>query len=139
MLLQSHEKKIRLFPATPDDWPVAFTLHAEGLFIVSANRTAEAAVTGVGISSLAGNVCRLVNPWPDQKPGIWEVSGSRKRVKYKEDANGVLVFKTKKAGRYLISPPGFKGVIDKKPRYWGERNQEPKHFYEAILGKERNF
>ena len=38
-----------------------------------------------------------------------------------------------------MGPPGFKGILVDKPRFEGERNQEPKHFHETILGKERNF
>jgi hypothetical protein len=139
MLLQSHEGKIRLFPATPGDWPAAFTLHAEGSFIVSALRQEDGAVSSVGIRSLAGNECRLVSPWPGQKPAIWEVSGSSKRVRYKETGDGVIVFKTMKGGKYLLGQAGFKGVLEDRPLFEGERNTEPKHFHEATLGKERNF
>ena len=139
MLLQSHEGKIRLFPATPNGWPVAFTLHAEGSFTVSATRQEDGVIPALGIHSLAGNVCRLQNPWPGQQPAIWEVSGSRKPVRYKETGEGVIVFKTSKDVRYLLGPPGFDGTLEEKPLFKGERNLEPKHFQEAILGKERNF
>ena len=39
-------------------------------------------------------------------------------------------------------PIGIKdieGILKEKPLFEGERNFEPKHFHEAILGKERNF
>ncbi len=139
MLLQSHEGKIRIFPATPGGWPVAFTLHTEGSFIVSAMRQEDGVIPALGIHSLAGNECRLQNPWPGQKPAIWEVSGSGKSVRYKETGESVIVFKTGKDARYLLGPPGFDGTIEEKPLFESERNLEPKHFQEAILGKEKNF
>jgi len=33
----------------------------------------------------------------------------------------------------------IEGILKEKPQIEGERNFEPKHFHEAILGKERNF
>jgi hypothetical protein len=139
MLLQSHEGKIRIFPAIPEHWPVAFTLHAEGLFIVSAIRDKNGEIPSLGIHSRAGNECRLENPWPGQKPVIWDNSGNKKLIKYKEINDGVIVFKTMKDGRYMLGPPGFNGTKEDKPRFEGERNEEPKHFHEAILGKVRDF
>ena len=56
MLLQSYEGKIRLFPAIPENWPVAFTLQTEGSFIVSALRQEDGVIPAVGIQSRAGNV-----------------------------------------------------------------------------------
>jgi hypothetical protein len=139
MLVQSHEGKIRLFPAVPGDWPVSFTLHTEGSFIVSATRKEDGVIPAVGIMSKAGNECRLVNPWPGQKPVVWEVSGKRKRIRYKETGRGVMVFKTVKNGKYLVGPEGFNGMLEDRLLFEGERNMQPKHFHQAILGKERDF
>ena len=60
-------------------------------------------------------------------------------MRYKETGEGVIVFKTSKDVRYLLGPYGFDGTLEEKPLFKGERNMEPKHFQEAILGKERNF
>ena len=139
MLLQSHEGKIRVFPATPQVWPAAFTLHAEGSFIVSSIRQEDGRIPAVGIKSLAGNECKLVNPWPGRKPAVWEISGTRKPIPTKETDDGVVVFNTMKNGLYLVGDADFEGTLREKPLFSGERNMEPKHFREAILGKERDF
>ena len=65
--LQSHEGLIRVFPATPNDWPAAFTLKARGGFLVSSQKQKGAPAGFVLIKSLLGNECRLANPWPDRE------------------------------------------------------------------------
>jgi len=58
MLLQSHNRKIRIFPAMPDTWPdAAFeNLRAEGAFLVSARRKAGRCVFAKIHSEKGGRV-----------------------------------------------------------------------------------
>jgi alpha-L-fucosidase 2 len=64
MLMQSHGRKLRVFPAVPKSWKdVSFTtLRAEGAFLVSARR-AGGKVQAVDIVSEKGGTCRLVSPF----------------------------------------------------------------------------
>ena len=67
MLLQSWGGKIRIFPATPDQWPDACfdQLMAQGGFLVSASRQ-KAKTEWVAIKSILGEDCRIKVPgWSD--------------------------------------------------------------------------
>jgi hypothetical protein len=140
MLLQSHENKIRVFPAAPENWPVAFNLMARGAFMVAAERNEQGKVPGVCIESLQGRECRVQNPWPGQTVRIWEITRGNRKTDYRLTANDVLVFKTSKEGRYLLTAGNTKRAISVPGTvYSGIPNTGPKHFKEAILGKERNF
>ena len=65
MLLQSHENRIRLFPACPADFSGAFRLAAEGGFIVKA-RMENGVVLFAEIEATRGGVARLVDPWGEK-------------------------------------------------------------------------
>ena len=140
MLLQSHEKKIRVFPAVPDGLPVAFALRARGAFMVASERKENGEIPAVSIESLQGGECRVQNPWPGQKVRVWEVTGNNRKTACRIDTGDVLVFTTTKGGTYLIatgnSPEKLTGS---KTLYSGSPNPEPKQFKEAMLGKERDF
>jgi hypothetical protein len=61
-----------------------------------------------------------------------------KKIRCKMDENNVVVFKTLPGQQYLITPKGK----EEKPGqtvYESSPNQAPKTFYEAVLGKSRNF
>jgi hypothetical protein len=63
------EPVIRLFSTWPKDWDAEFRLLARGAFhVASAQRGGE--VPFVEIESLAGETCRLANPWPDKSVTI---------------------------------------------------------------------
>lgn len=63
-VLQSHTGALRVFPTVPDDFEGGFeNLGAQGAFVVSATRTKDG-VESVTVKSLAGNACRMANPWP---------------------------------------------------------------------------
>lgn len=65
-LLQSHTGVIRVFPTVPDDFVGGFeNFGTQGAFAVSAERTKNG-VAFIRLTSLAGNECRVANPWPDQ-------------------------------------------------------------------------
>ena len=78
MLLQSNEGKIRIFPATPEDWASAFKLRARGAFIVSAEKLGDGTIPGISVESLKGNVCRVVNPWIDKNISVWSMYRQKK-------------------------------------------------------------
>jgi hypothetical protein len=140
MLLQSHEGKIRVFPVVPDNWPVAFNLRARGAFMVAAELDENGEIPGVRIESLQGDECRVQNPWPGQEIRVLEITRGNRKTDYSVEADDVLVFGTSKGSTYLLTVAGSKEKTPSpKTVYSGSLNPEPKHFKEAILGKERNF
>ncbi len=64
MFLQSHQDYIHIFPNWPKDMDAAFgDLPACGGFTIS-SKQAGGKILYVQIHSTAGEVCRMVNPWP---------------------------------------------------------------------------
>lgn len=138
MLLQSNEGKIRVFPAVPDNWATAFTLLARGAFVVSSEIVKDGTIPGVYIESRKGNVCRVVNPWPGSEVSVISLNERGKKIRYKTDEKNGFEFKTLQGHNYLIVPKGKEELL-KQTVYEGSPNQSPKTFYEAALGKGRNF
>jgi hypothetical protein len=138
MLLQSNEGKIRIFPAIPDGWATSFKLLARGAFVVSSEMQKGGVIPGIFIESLKGNECRVVNPWPDSEIAVWSLTDKRKQVGHKILEKNVIVFKTLPNQFYLVVPKG-KEVMLKQTIYKGIQNDAPKLFFEATLGKSRNF
>jgi hypothetical protein len=138
MLLQSNEGKIRVFPAVPDNWATAFTLLARGAFVVSSEITKNGSIQGVYIESRKGNICRMVNPWPGTELSVLHIGKERKKIKYKTEERNVVSFKTVAGDTYLIVPKGKEDTL-KQTVYESSPNQGPKTFFEAALGKGRNF
>jgi alpha-L-fucosidase 2 len=138
MLLQSNEGKIRVFPAVPDNWATAFTLLARGAFVVSSEIGKDGSIPGVYIESRKGNICRVVNPWPGSEVSVISLTEPGKKIKYKTDEKNGFEFKTLPGHNYLIVPKRKEDIL-KQTVYDGSPNQLPKTFYEAMLGKNRNF
>jgi hypothetical protein len=138
MLLQSNEGKIRIFPAIPDGWATSFKLLARGAFVVSSEMQKDGAIPGIFIESLNGNECRVVNPWTNSEIVVWSVSDKRKQVSHKVFEKNVIVFKTLPNQNYLVVPKGKEDML-KQTIYRSIQNDVPKTFYEATLGKSRNF
>jgi hypothetical protein len=138
MLLQSHEGKIRVFPAVPDNWATAFTLLARGAFVVSSEITKNGTIPGVHIESRNGNICRIVNPWPGTELSVLHTGKQGKRINYKTEDINVVSFKTAADGTYLVVPKGKEDTL-MQTVYESSPNQAPKTFFEAALGKGRNF
>jgi alpha-L-fucosidase 2 len=137
MLLQSWDQTIRVFPATPAEWPAAFTLRATGGFMVSSERERGGPAKYVLITSELGNECRLANPWPGQAVSLKQVAPARFDMKPVPDSSGAIVFATAKGGVYRICPAN--GARVEYSHFSGQSNQQPKHFGEAVLGKDRDF
>lgn len=132
MLLQSHEGVIRVFPAVPNDWEGAFTLLAEGGFLVTSRREAGQPVEFIEIVSQRGGTCRVVRPWPSAA----DVYCDGKRVDERAE-KGVVSFKSQPGRRYVLRPSG--AAVPAPVTYSGEPNKAPKTFHEATIGKPRDF
>lgn len=132
MLLQSHEGKIRIFPAIPSKFGAAFTLRAEGAFIVSSTIDSLETIPFVEIRSLAGKECRIQNPWKDEPVQVM-VQGNRD-VNFVVSKDNVISFKTMVGKSYLIRKKGASEHCNPKV-YEAERNRFPKKYGEAMLGK----
>ncbi|KIL39011.1 hypothetical protein SD70_22930 [Gordoniibacillus kamchatkensis] len=71
MLLQSHERTLRLFPVWPPERPARFRkLRAAGAFLVSSDY-AGGEVKYVVIESEQGRPCRIQNPWPGRDVAVY--------------------------------------------------------------------
>jgi len=138
MLLQSNEGKIRVFPAIPDDWATSFKLLARGAFVVSSEKQKDGSIPGVFIESMKGNVCKIVNPWPNSEVLVWNMGVKQLLVKHQIQKTNVIVFKTNPDKNYLIVKKGM-DIIAEPKIYKGIPNDSPKIFFEAMMGKSRNF
>ena len=138
MLMQSNENKIRVFPAIPNNWPAAFKLLARGSFLVSAELKTDGSIPAVFIESKKGNKCFLVNPWPGSKVSVIDFETKDRKVFYETYTDGTIGFKTESNHSYLVTQDGM-NKVGVQTRYASVANQSPKTFFEASLGKERNF
>jgi alpha-L-fucosidase 2 len=138
MLLQSNEGKIRVFPAVPEGWASTFTLLARGSFVVSSQMEKNGSIKAVYIESIKGNDCLIVNPWADTAVRIIDISANQKNINPSTAADNTIGFKTTPGHNYLIVPKSQKEKL-KITIYEGQKNQSPKKFYEAVLGKTRDF
>ena len=136
MLIQSHEGKIRIFPAVTSEWEGAFVLGARGAFIVSSEIDKNKGVSFVGIESIKGNPCKLQNPWNSSTIVILNLS-TNKKVKHKISEEGLILFSTEVSGKYLIV--NGNDSISAEKTFTGKQNKGPKYFNEAILGSKRDF
>ncbi len=138
MLLQSNEGKIRIFPAIPDGWATSFKLLARGAFVVSSEMQKDGTIPGIFIESRKGNECRVVNPWLNSEVLVRSVGEKNKNVIHRVLEKNVIVFKTLPNQNYLIVSKGKEDLL-KQIIYKSIPNDAPKSFYEATLGKSRNF
>jgi alpha-L-fucosidase 2 len=137
MLLQSHEGVIRVFPATPGKWPAAFTLLARGAFLISSARNADSAPAFVLIKSLAGNRCRMANPWPGQPPVLRD-RGSGVVIPLAGEGD-VVAFETAANATYVLTATASANAPLEWTRFESKPNPAPKKLGEAVLGKARDF
>ena len=84
------ETVIRIFPAWPTEWDAQFKLLCRGGFLVSASMQ-NGIIEAVDIKSIAGSICRIRNPWPNQQVTIY-----RNAKKWKTSKGDLLVFPTNK-------------------------------------------
>ncbi len=138
MLLQSHDGVIRVFPATPLDWPAGFMLRAVGGFMVSSYKKKNADAEFIQIKSQLGGECKIVNPWKNKAVQVVQAENHQKRI-VKKAENDILSFETKVGNNYLICPDDIDPDFISYPMFKLTTNDAPKYFNEAILGKPRDF
>lgn len=140
MLLQSHDGVIRVFPGVPSAWPAAFQLRANGAFLVSATRQPGKPADLVVVESLAGNTCRMENPWPGQPVGLKQISGNPGGpAKINPGTSNTLSFNTEKGAAYCLRLEAEADKPLQLPTFAGKASQTPKRFQEAMLGKPRDY
>ena len=125
-LLQSHDDVIRVAPATAPDSPFAFTLLAQGGFVVSAQGVGEN-VDWIHIYSLRGGVCRVANPWSGQKIFCHTIGSDS----WQEFSGSELSFSAEPGKMYLLSTEKWdlsswtadevSPDVNKGPRYSADR------------------
>jgi hypothetical protein len=98
MMLHTRRGVNYLFAGAPAHWrKVSFgPMRTEGAFLVSAARE-DGVVTGVRVTSLAGGVFRLANPWA---PGVARI---RQNAKVTEQSGEVLEVSTRRGGEFCLT------------------------------------
>jgi alpha-L-fucosidase 2 len=102
MLLQSQDHVIRVFPVWMKDKNASFkNLRAYGAFLVSSEYK-NGAVTSVDITSEAGGLCTVANPWTGKDCEVVSLSGGKTtRIDVRSTEN-TIVFSTEKGGQYRV-------------------------------------
>ena len=101
MLLQSHEKVLRLFPVWPKDKDARFgRLRAVGAFLVSSGYM-DGQVQYAIIDSEKGRECTVVNPWPGKEITLYRNGNKAETLKGER-----FMFKTSKDERISLLPEG---------------------------------
>ncbi len=137
MLLQSHDGKIRVFPAVPDDWEGSFTLHAQGAFVVTAERS-DGNVKYVAVRSLKGQRCCLVSPCGAEEKIRVRPVDSEEMLLEAENAEEVT-FATEAGRTYVVERCGRPISSFEHETITGRRNEGPKSKGQARLGMPRQF
>jgi hypothetical protein len=100
-LLQSRGGWIRIFPAVPENYTGSFKNYlAIGAFQVSAT-SKDGFVKNLSIYSCAGNICQLVNPWPDRALFVRESTDIKKSIRI---TGNHIEFRTAPNKTYQIEP-----------------------------------
>ena len=137
MLLQSHDGKLRVFPAVPDDWEARFTLHAQGAFVVTSER-ADGQVKYVAVESRKGQPCCLVNPWgPREKVCVRETEHDEALLEV--ESAEVLNFPTEAGKVYVVERAGKPVSSFGHETISGVRNSDAKTRGHVRLGIPRQF
>lgn len=106
-MIQSFDDTIRIAPANNPNKSFAFTLFAEGGFKVSAAGHGES-VDWVHITSLRGENCKVINPWPDKQAWLHSLfTESKKSVE-----GNIINFETSDGTSYLLAP--FDTISDQR-------------------------
>jgi len=100
MLLQSCGGLIRVFPAVPEFWHDGYfhSLRAEGAFLVTA-RMREGRVVFVEVTSEAGGVCRVKNPFAEDVRVVTLDSEESSVL-----SGEILTFETNAGNNYRLNP-----------------------------------
>jgi hypothetical protein len=87
---------IHVFPAWPKKWDATFKLLCRGAFLVSSSMN-NGNIDVVEITSQAGSVCRIRNPWPGK-----EVILYRNGKRWKKSSEDLVVFSTQKGDSFAL-------------------------------------
>jgi hypothetical protein len=99
MFLQSYQENIHLFPDWPTDQDASFgNLNACGGFLISSEFKAGQ-VSYVKVESLAGETCRLANPWGNSSVTLTSSLGTTGRL-----SGTVLRFPTEVNQSVILEP-----------------------------------
>ncbi len=99
MFLQSYQKDIHLFPNWPLSQNAKFSnLNACGGFLIS-SEIRSGKVVFVKITSSAGQMCRILNPWKSKKVVVQTGSGHKSIV-----SGSLITLSTKKGEEITLTP-----------------------------------
>jgi hypothetical protein len=99
MFIQSYQQNIHLFPDWPADQDASFgNLNACGGFLISSGMKAGK-VSYVEIESLAGEACRLANPWANSSVKVTSSTGTASHL-----SGAVIGFPTQKNESVVLEP-----------------------------------
>ena len=133
MLLHSHDGKVRVFPAVPNEWEAAFILRASGGFMVSSSKEKNKEPDHVFVTSTVGNDFKMVNPWKTDKLKVKTKDGKPVDFDLKND---IIAFETKADTAYRITP---QGTELKQKTFESKPNKAAKHRGYTVIGKDRDF
>ncbi|MGV8134130.1 MAG: glycoside hydrolase family 95-like protein [Mangrovibacterium sp.] len=97
------EPVIRVFPAWPVEWDAAFRLAARRGFTVS-SVIKDGKVRFVEINSSLGEMCRIRNPWGNEKISVFKVQEENDWEKQFSLSSDLVEFNTSKGDSYIILP-----------------------------------
>lgn len=133
MLLQSHDKIIRVGPAVDKRRSARFTLHAVGGFAVS-SEIEKGKIRWIVIESLRGETCTLENPWPNS-------ALFRNDVFVSDNSHKLIVIDTQVDDLILVLPErGMYDTWETTPiRHDSNRREKRCHIGKNMLGMARTF
>lgn len=99
---------IRVFPAWPDNWDASFTLLGRGNFLITSS-IQNNSVEFIEIKSLAGEICFVRNPWPDDMVSLY-VGG----IEIKSFTGEMIKFSTSQKGNYILVKKGSDPMLYKR-------------------------
>lgn len=91
---------IRIFPAWPDNWDASFTLLGRGNFLITSS-IQDNSIEFIEIKSLAGEICFVRNPWPDDMVSLYV--GGKEIKTFKGE---LIEFSTSQKSNYILIKKG---------------------------------
>ncbi|MEI6139446.1 MAG: hypothetical protein WCP85_09285, partial [Mariniphaga sp.] len=104
----------------------------------ASERGKDGSIPAIFIESLKGNDCKVVNPWLESEVVVLVKDGKKNHVRHQIQNKNVIVHKTSLNQNYFMVKKGMEALAEPKV-YKGIPNDSPKLFFEAMLGKTRNF
>ena len=133
MLLQSYDGVIRVFPAVPEDYTAAFTLKAQGNFLVT-SEIFHGEIMYIALKSIGDGVCAIEMPWNCKI----KIENGKKEIPYVKKGK-IIRFKAISGQVYLVERCEYPLNMYYTNIISANKNSEIKKLGSAILGKERQF